>query len=999
MISSYFRNFVLSVCSNVRICLIISILFLSSCEKPPWGGSICVDASDYGMYEERQVSVSANKEFTASGMDVAANNPIQIDINGTVSLCNNQAIYGPDVIDPKINRWQQAITNGQPFSVKKNDNVKIFVTGQFRDKDTVHRDGKGLYVLIAPEGVDVNAADSEDDPGHQFWYGTRYGDESNRLAGSDNLPTFFELYDNGSDVGESVSGYSFKAPIDGITYFKYARSASVRGINSEGGPQPLGAEDQGLVRQSPWLGEYAWHNSCWACTDEAINGICAGIAAVSWFIGGYKTVFPLCIGAYNLGCAASGDLQETYTAETRPVASSDGKNCREHDASEGGGDHWIDNAYDGTDGDGYIGFDPNGLGYNITMEGGCEGVHGKFLQMYISNDIQRQYIAVNNPPGCEIGVDDGCEVLKDSNGTDVYEIVSTVNVTNPINLDMRREVNDPANPGQNHQPNPGYYAPGKYGERDPDKAVTELTNTGELWFRINDNITSIDGVTGNYKDNTGSYSLSIKTLKVGSVSKAIKNIIGYIKGIVHGYCRIAINDFGTNGEDLPVSPNSNEFIPIDYTSIDYNLTEEQCNSGGAQGNGFTYKLFNGDTAPAWQPGITKRVFGQLVGGTTWNQNGEPTNNTFLSAVRASMILFVAVYGFLYSFGLVFDKKHDVIKKCLKIGVIFILFSPDSWEILNKFFFTIFIDGLDDLIQAIAGQISGASPVLTFNINGELIENSNVDNTTIVSREIDHFVFIDNTIQTFFNSKIWIKMAALLFANNYGWLLFFLIFFHMIYFLFIVCRAVIIYLMAIISLSLLIIVAPIFISLLLFEKTKDFFDSWIRSLLSFLFQPIFVLFALGIFNLFIFNAFYQMMYYDVCWINRWQTNIHSLINHLLTPIHFYTPVTEPGSNTRLLDPIKFNQAILFFVFVIAASAFVEKMSKIASYIFLGTSTTSIDSVVAKKLINETGSGAVSIAKFTTKGAYSLGKGAVNKASGSYGGRSNTGKTSSGKTSRG
>ena len=49
----------------------------------------------------------------------------------------------------------------------------------------------------------------------------------------------------------------------------------------------------------------------------------------------------------------------------------------------------------------------------------------------------------------------------------------------------------------------------------------------------------------------------------------------------------------------------------------------------------------------------------------------------------------------------------------------------------------------------------------------------------------------------------------------------------------IIKALILYLLATLSISLLLIVAPIYISFMLFEKTKPLFDAWIKSLISFI----------------------------------------------------------------------------------------------------------------------------------------------------------------------
>jgi len=71
----------------------------------------------------------------------------------------------------------------------------------------------------------------------------------------------------------------------------------------------------------------------------------------------------------------------------------------------------------------------------------------------------------------------------------------------------------------------------------------------------------------------------------------------------------------------------------------------------------------------------------------------------------------------------------------------------------------------------------------------------------------------------------------------------------------ICRAVYVYLAAIIGLAAVAMVAPIFIPLILFKSTKPYFDKWLKNVIGFILQPIF----LFIFLTMMLSAFDEIMF--------------------------------------------------------------------------------------------------------------------------------------------
>ena len=60
------------------------------------------------------------------------------------------------------------------------------------------------------------------------------------------------------------------------------------------------------------------------------------------------------------------------------------------------------------------------------------------------------------------------------------------------------------------------------------------------------------------------------------------------------------------------------------------------------------------------------------------------------------------------------------------------------------------------------------------------------------------------------------------------------------------------------------VGPIFIIFILFQRTKGMFDAWLNMLISYSFQIIFLFITIAFFSALVYDIFYQLFFYPVCW---------------------------------------------------------------------------------------------------------------------------------------
>ena len=239
-----------------------------------------------------------------------------------------------------------------------------------------------------------------------------------------------------------------------------------------------------------------------------------------------------------------------------------------------------------------------------------------------------------------------------------------------------------------------------------------------------------------------------------------------------------------------------------------------------------------------------------------------TDSTLQRIARTALILYIIIYGLMFLMGAAEITVTEIVTRVVKIALVLLMFSDDGWYFFNTYLFNLFVEGTDYLMSSVVG------------------ETSEVGNP---------FRFIDPVLDRYTNPTFWALLGIQLLQIHNG-LCFFAIL--TIYSILIYYRAVIevilSYVIAYIGMSVLISLAPFFIILLLFEKTKSMFDAWISSLFNLMIQPTILL----IFFLLIDQMMAQQitnLVVRACWDILIPINIALDLNHLGIPISFSFPL--------------------------------------------------------------------------------------------------------------
>ncbi len=220
------------------------------------------------------------------------------------------------------------------------------------------------------------------------------------------------------------------------------------------------------------------------------------------------------------------------------------------------------------------------------------------------------------------------------------------------------------------------------------------------------------------------------------------------------------------------------------------------------------------------------------------------NPNYRTSIHTALTIFIIVYGMLFLSGILNMTQKELLDMMFKlIIVIQLLTSETSWNVFNNYFFKFFTDGINEIIN-----------IMTFNIS-----NTNGGGT-------NGLTFFDNMLNLLFSYETTMKIFALLISIPSGIVVVALIYVAFALFVLALAKALILYLLAYIATSLLVAIGPIFISFLLFKKTRELFDGWINLFVSYFFQPLLAFAALAMMGQNVINSMYKLLGFKICYVD-------------------------------------------------------------------------------------------------------------------------------------
>ena len=237
-----------------------------------------------------------------------------------------------------------------------------------------------------------------------------------------------------------------------------------------------------------------------------------------------------------------------------------------------------------------------------------------------------------------------------------------------------------------------------------------------------------------------------------------------------------------------------------------------------------------------------------------------TDPRYKAILTVSLVVMITFWGVGYLLGVSELNQTEIITRVFKIAFVYLMVGETGWEWFQMFFVSFFKEGTDYLSFMMAASFD-ESPELAAAIgSGNLYDKSVL------------FTSIDSVFNLFFSSAVQKKIYALFFASIFGWAYCLIILWSFMHYIYAVANAVLLYLTAQVFISIMFVVGPIFFVFLLFSQTKDMFDNWLKQLIGFSLQQIFLLITLAFFNMLMYEVIKMSLGYKVCWDEVWVMNL-------------------------------------------------------------------------------------------------------------------------------
>jgi type IV secretory pathway VirB6-like protein len=201
------------------------------------------------------------------------------------------------------------------------------------------------------------------------------------------------------------------------------------------------------------------------------------------------------------------------------------------------------------------------------------------------------------------------------------------------------------------------------------------------------------------------------------------------------------------------------------------------------------------------------------------------DSIFGDLIRILLILAIAILGLGIITGTTKLTQKEILNRVLKIGLVLLFTSNNAWQFFNDFVITWFIQGTSFIITFFISIISEIFPIQ--------IENLGLD-IAIGKRSLaSNFNFIDYIFRFLFSTTIQTKIWALLFTDIFvfGLITIPLIYISILGFVVVLIYFAQLYIFYILQIAFALALAPIFVSLILFEKTKHIFFTWLTFLIG------------------------------------------------------------------------------------------------------------------------------------------------------------------------
>lgn len=359
------------------------------------------------------------------------------------------------------------------------------------------------------------------------------------------------------------------------------------------------------------------------------------------------------------------------------------------------------------------------------------------------------------------------------------------------------------------------------------------------------------------RKNTGGYVLNIKQTKCYRENGNSLNDIFANRGQVQYIVVPSSEDPNTSTQQpagivvnsdgkasFKTSDNGNLWMRILNDPNDYKDSQGSYKvhfSTSQQVGSFTIKVMNPllELFKSKVQGAAESIFQNIV---CYKGNSSSCTN-FFNYIKALLILYVMVYGAMFLLGFAKINQKELVTRIAKIAIVSGLMNGSTFEFFNSYLFNAITNFSDSIISNMSGY-------------------SLFTSTNKISNP---FMFLDAVMSKIFFSKTFIAQLLALLALGLSGIIYFIITFIALMIVIITAfRAMAVYIMAFMATCILISIAPLFLTFLLFDFTRYLFDNWVRFTIRYMIEPVIMMAGIIVLTQ-LFTIYLDFVLgYSVCW---------------------------------------------------------------------------------------------------------------------------------------
>lgn len=240
-------------------------------------------------------------------------------------------------------------------------------------------------------------------------------------------------------------------------------------------------------------------------------------------------------------------------------------------------------------------------------------------------------------------------------------------------------------------------------------------------------------------------------------------------------------------------------------------------------------------------GASTRMFQNM---TCFNTPDDQSDcRSFFNYIRGMLILYVMSYGMCFLMGMVQITQTDLVIRVIKIGLVAGLMNESTFEFFRDYIFDMITNFADEII----GNMSGYS---------FFSDDNNISNPLSFMSEVVTKILLSPTFSA--------QIMALLSMGLNGIVYFVCVVIATGMLLIVLFRSITIYLMSFMALSVLMGLAPLFLTFILFQKTKYLFDNWVKYCFRYMLEPVVLLAGVIVITQLITIFLDNVLGFSVCW---------------------------------------------------------------------------------------------------------------------------------------